>query len=50
MKISHPDEILKRLEDSFNLLILRKGQVGFTVKKPNCSFNDKVIDTVQVRG
>lgn len=49
MNISHPEQLLKKIEDDFNLLILREGSVGFTAKRRNCGFNDCVIDSVKVK-
>lgn len=49
MSISHPQQILRRLDDEFNLLILRQGEVGFTSKRRNCNFNDFVIDRVKIK-
>jgi hypothetical protein len=49
MSISHPEQILRRRDDEYNLLILRQGEVGFTVKKRNCNFNNKIIDTFKVK-
>ncbi len=48
MSISHPEQTLRRLDDNYNLLILRQGEIGFTSKKRNCSFNDMIIDKVKV--
>ena len=48
MSIVHPQELLRKIDDAFNLLILKEGVVGFTVKKPNCTFNGTVIDKVKV--
>ena len=48
MSISHPEQILRSLSDDFKLLILREGEIGYTVKKPNCDFNNMVIDKVKI--
>lgn len=48
MIISHPEQLLRKIDDGFNLLILREGSVGFTAKKRNCGFNDVVIDRVKI--
>jgi hypothetical protein len=48
MSISHPEQTLRRLEDDYNLLILRQGEIGFTSKRRNCGFNDMIIDRVKV--
>ena len=49
MTISHPEQILRRIDDDFNLLILREGEVGYTVKRRGCNFNDMVIDKAKVK-
>ena len=48
MSISHPEQLLRKLDDDYNLLILREGEVGFTVKRRGCDFNDRVVDKVKV--
>ena len=48
MSITHPQQILRQKDDEFNLLVLREGEVGFTVKKNSCSFNGKIVDTIKV--
>lgn len=48
MKISHPSNTLRGLDDEYNLLILREGEVGYTARRRNCKFNDHVIDKVKV--
>ena len=48
MSISHPEQTLRRLDDEYNLLILRQGEIGFTSKRRNCNFNDMIIDRVKV--
>ena len=48
MNISHPLQTLSKRGEAPNLLILRQGEVGFTVKQRNCKFNDKVIDKIKV--
>jgi hypothetical protein len=49
MTISHPEQLLRKIDDEYNLLILRDGEVGYTVKRRNCDFNGMVIDKVKVR-
>ena len=48
MTISHPEQLLRRVDDEKNLLILREGTIGFTAKRRNCKFNDMTIDRVKV--
>lgn len=48
MTISHPEQILRRKDDEYNLLILREGEIGYTVKKNSCNFNNLVIDRVRI--
>lgn len=49
MTISHPEQMLKRIDDDYNLLILREGEIGYSAKRRNCHFNDMVIDKVKVQ-
>lgn len=49
MTISHPEQILRRIDDEFNLLILREGEIGYTVKRRSCDFNEMVIDKVKIK-
>lgn len=49
MSISHPMQTLRKLDDSYNLLILRQGEIGFVPKRRNCNFNDMLIDRVKVK-
>jgi hypothetical protein len=48
MIISHPEQSLRVLEDNYDLLILKEGEIGYTVKRRNCAFNDMVIDKVKI--
>ena len=43
-KISHPQEIIRSLDDDFNLIILKKGHIGYIFKKNGCNFNDSIAD------
>jgi hypothetical protein len=36
------------MDDDYNLLILKEGEVGYSVKKPNCNFNGMIVDKVKV--
>ena len=36
MSISHPEQILRKIDDDFNLLILKEGEIGYTTKKMGC--------------
>ena len=47
-KISHPQEVIRALEDDFNLIILRKGHIGYSCKKNGCGFNDAIADEIRV--
>lgn len=49
MTISHPEQVLRRKDDDYNLLILREGEIGYTAKQRNCKFNDMVIDKVHIK-
>ncbi len=39
--------MLKHLDDPFNLMILKEGEIGYSCKKINCVFNEKIIDKVK---
>ena len=43
-KISHPQEIIRSIDDDFHLIILRKGHIGFICKKKECPFNNYIAD------
>jgi hypothetical protein len=49
MHVSHPEEIIRHLDDEFNLLILKGGEIGYTCKKSGCKYNEKVIDTIKIQ-
>ena len=36
------------MTDEYNLLILKEGEIGFTVKKTNCVFNGMAVDKLKV--
>lgn len=41
MRVSHPEEVIQRFDDDFNLIILKAGQMGFGCKRPGfqlCNF------------
>lgn len=37
------------MDDDFNLLILKKGHIGYICKKPGCNFNESVADEILVK-
>jgi hypothetical protein len=39
-RISHPQEIIRAIDDDFNLIILRKGRIGYVCKRTGCGFNE----------
>jgi hypothetical protein len=47
-RISHPQEIIRAIDDDFNLIILRKGQIGYVCKRNGCGFNDEIVDLISV--
>ena len=49
MHVSHPEEIIRHLDDEYNLLILKGGEIGYTCKKSGCKYNEKVIDTIKIQ-
>jgi hypothetical protein len=49
MTISHPEQLLRKIDDDYNLLILREGEIGYCVKRQGCNFNGMIIDKVKVR-
>lgn len=48
-RISHPQEIIKSIDDDFNLIILKKGEIGYICKKSGCEFNDEIADLIKVK-
>jgi len=48
MSIVHPQELIRKMTDEYNLLILKEGEIGFTVKKTNCVFNGMAVDKLKV--
>jgi hypothetical protein len=40
---------LRKIDDKYSLLILRDGEIGYSVKRQGCDFNGMVIDKVKVR-
>ena len=41
--------MLRRIDDDYNLLILREGEIAYTVKRRNCNFNNMAIDKVKIQ-
>lgn len=50
MRISHPQEVIRTPEDDFNLIILRKGQIGYACKLSGSVFHDEIADLITVTG
>jgi hypothetical protein len=46
--VCHPQEIIRNIDDDYNLMILKKGQIGYICKKNGCSLNDKIVDLIKV--
>ena len=49
VNICHPEQVFKKIEDNFNLYILRSGEVGLTSKRRGCDFNGLEMDSKKVR-
>lgn len=47
-KISHPQEVIRAINDDFDLLILRKGEIGYGCMKKGCGLNEEIFDLVRV--
>ena len=48
-KISHPQEVIRAINDDFDLLILRQGAIGYGCMKKGCALNEEIIDLVSVK-
>jgi hypothetical protein len=38
--MTHPQQIIRNIDDDFNLMILKEGEIGYSCKKNGCDFND----------
>lgn len=47
MHIAHPEEILQPVDDDYNLLILKGGEVGYMCHKMNSCLNDQVVNRIK---
>jgi len=50
MRVSHPEETIRHIGDDFNLLILRRGELGLVCRKPESDIHGRVMDSVSVTG
>jgi len=41
--------VIRTAEDDFNLIILRKGQIGYTCKLSGSIFNEEIADLITVK-
>jgi len=48
-KITHPQEIIRAIDDDFNLIILKYGKIGYACKKSGCCFNEEIADLIKVQ-
>lgn len=49
MSITHPDELIERIEDHPQVLILKQGKVSFISKLNGSCFNGTSIDEINVK-
>jgi hypothetical protein len=49
VRMTHPQETIRHIDDDFNLMILKEGEVGYSCKKHGCGFNDEIVDYIRVR-
>lgn len=47
--MTHPQETIRNIDDDFNLMILKEGEIGYACKKKGCEFNDEIVDFIKVR-
>lgn len=47
-RISHPEEIVRHIDDNYNLIILKRGELGYICKKGQSRFNERVADSIAV--
>jgi hypothetical protein len=47
-KIAHPQEIVRAIDDDFNLVILKFGKIGYACKKQGFAFNEEITDLIKV--
>ena len=47
--MTHPQETIRHIDDDFNLMILKEGEIGYSCKKHGCGFNDEIVDYIRVR-
>jgi len=45
-KISHPQEVIRSIDDDFDLLILRKGHIGYACNRPGSSLDQQIVDMI----
>lgn len=44
MRVSHPDEVIQKIDDDYNLIILKEGQIGYFCKKSTFNLKDYVMN------
>lgn len=49
MRVSHPDEVIQKFDDDYNLIILKQGQIGYFCKKSTFTLKDYVMNIKQVQ-
>ena len=49
MSITHPGEIIEKREDMAKVRVLKQGSVAFCSKMHGSSFNNSIIDKIEVK-
>ena len=47
MKIAHPEEIILKVDNKPEFIILREGEVGYCTKKNGHAFNGTLVDLLR---
>lgn len=48
MRVSHPDEVIQKIDDDYNLIILKVGHIGFNSKKSTFALKDFIMDSITI--
>lgn len=49
MRVSHPDEVIQKADDDYNLIILKSGQIGYFCKKTSFNLKDFVMNVKTIQ-
>jgi hypothetical protein len=49
MRVSHPEEVIQHVDDDYNLIILKAGQIGYACRKSTFLPRDFIMDAVSLR-